>query len=38
MMDRIVPGTPTMTPQEFIQRWRNVGFGERQVQQLSYKE
>ena len=31
MMDRIEPGEPTMTPQEFIQRWRNVGFGERQA-------
>ena len=30
MMDRIVPGAPTMTPQEFIQIWRNSRFGESQ--------
>ena len=30
MMDRIEPGEPTMTPQEFIQRWRNSRFGESQ--------
>ena len=38
MMDRIVPGTPTMTPQEFIQRWRNVGFGERQAAQTWFND
>ena len=37
-MDRIVPGTPTMTPQEFIQRWRNVGFGERQAAQTWFND
>ena len=30
MMDRIMPGAPTMTPQEFIQIWRNSRFGESQ--------
>ena len=30
MMDRIVPGAPTMTTQEFIQIWRNSRFGESQ--------
>ena len=38
MMDRIVPGEPTMTPQEFIQRWRNVGFGERQAAHLWFAD
>ena len=38
MMDRIVPGTPTMTAQEFIQRWRNVGFGERQAAQTWFND
>ena len=38
MMDRIVPGAPTMTPQEFIQRWRNVGFGERQAAQTWFND
>ena len=33
MMDRIEPGEPTMTAQEFIQRWRNTSFGERQAAQ-----
>ena len=37
-MDRIVPGAPTMTPQEFIQRWRNVGFGERQAAQTWFND
>ena len=37
-MDRIVPGAPTMTPQEFIQRWRNVGFGERQAAHLWFAD
>ena len=26
----MTPMMPTMTPQEFIERWRNAGFGERQ--------
>ena len=30
MMDRIEPGEPTMTAQEFIQIWRNSRFGESQ--------
>ena len=33
-MERIygmVSSTPTMTPQEFIQKWRNTSFGERQA-------
>ena len=30
MMDKIEPGEPTMTPQEFIQIWRNSRFGESQ--------
>ena len=38
MMDRIEPGEPTMTPQEFIQRWRNVGFGERQAAQTWFND
>ena len=28
----------TMTPQEFIQRWRNVGFGERQAAQTWFND
>ena len=38
MMNRIEPGAPTMTPQEFIQRWRNVGFGERQAAQTWFND
>ena len=38
MMDRIEPGTPTMTPQEFIQRWRSTGFGERQAAQTWFND
>ena len=38
MMDKIEPGEPTMTPQEFIQRWRNVGFGERQAAQTWFND
>ena len=38
MMDRIEPGEPTMTAQEFIQRWRNVGFGERQAAQTWFND
>ena len=38
MMDRIVPGTPTMTPQEFIQRWRRTRFGESQGAHLWFAD
>ena len=38
MINRIEPGAPTMTPQEFIQRWRNVGFGERQAAQTWFND
>ena len=38
MVDRIEAVEPTMTPQEFIQRWRNVGFGERQAAQTWFND
>ena len=38
MVNRTEPVEPTMTPQEFIQRWRNVGFGERQAAQTWFND
>ena len=34
----MTPMMPTMTPQEFIERWRNAGFGERQGAQSFFND
>ena len=35
---RMTPQIPTITPQEFIARWRNAGFGERQGAQSFFND
>ena len=36
--DEMTPQLPTMTPQEFIARWRDAGFGERQGAQSFFND
>ena len=36
--DEMTPQLPTMTPQEFVARWRNAGFGERQGAQSFFND
>ena len=38
MIDRIEAVEPTMTPQEFIQRWRRTRFGESQGAHLWFAD
>ena len=36
--DKMTPQLPTMTPQEFVARWRDAGFGERQGAQSFFND
>ena len=36
--DEMTPELPTMTPQEFVARWRDAGFGERQGAQSFFND
>ena len=38
MVSRIEPVAPTMTPQEFIQKWRNTTFGEKRAAQTWFND
>ena len=36
--DRMTPKLPTITPQQFIDRWQDAGFGERQGAQSFFND